>query len=182
MSQDRVMGAALRAARWYSRQRRKGAAGEPYINHLLEVAALVAEATGGKDADLIIAALLHDAVEDQAVSPAAIAGEFGDDVASLVAEVTDDKTLPKAERKRLQVEHAPDKSARAKVLKLADKISNVTAIGKDPPLDWSIERQREYVQWARDVVSGLRGASPKLERAFDRAAAEAERLIEARRA
>jgi (p)ppGpp synthase/HD superfamily hydrolase len=177
---NRLIAASLAASRWHSAQRRKGSAEEPYINHLLEVTSLVSQATGGKDIDLIIAALLHDAIEDQGISSATIAGQFGDDVASLVGEVTDDKSLPKAVRKRLQVESAPKKSSRAKILKLADKISNVTAIGKDPPSDWPIERQREYVQWGRDVVAGLRGASAQLEAQFDRAADEAERLIDSR--
>jgi (p)ppGpp synthase/HD superfamily hydrolase len=179
---ERLITAALIAARWHNTQRRKGRAAEPYINHLLEVASLVSRATGGNDPSLVIAALLHDAIEDQGISRTVIADQFGDDVASLVEEVTDDKSLPKGVRKRLQVEHAPRKSSRAKILKLADKISNVTAIGKDPPQDWSIDRQREYVQWGRDVVRGLRGASPDLEAQFDRTADEAERLIERRRA
>src|SRR5690242_3521732 len=102
-----VLRAADAAARWHVDQRRKGAAREPYVNHLLEVASLVAEATGGADPDLVVAALLHDAMEDQGVSRELIAAEYGADVAGLVAEVTDDKALPKAERKRLQVEHAP---------------------------------------------------------------------------
>jgi (p)ppGpp synthase/HD superfamily hydrolase len=176
----RLMDAALTAARWHSSQRRKGRTAEPYINHLLDVASLVSQATGGKDADLIIAALLHDAIEDQGITRADIAERFGDDVALLVEEVTDDKSLPKATRKRLQVENAPHKSGRAQLLKLADKISNVTAMGKDPPPDWPIERQREYIQWGRDVVAGMRGASPELEALFDQAATEAESLIDLR--
>jgi (p)ppGpp synthase/HD superfamily hydrolase len=181
-STERLMAAALAAARWHTAQRRKGGAGEPYINHLLEVASLVSLATGGKDPNLVVAALLHDAIEDQGISRPAIADQFGDDIASLVEEVTDDKSLPQDVRKRLQVEHAPKLSTRAKILKLADKISNVTAIGKDPPPDWPIDRQRAYVQWGRDVVQGLRGASPVLEAQFNRAAEEAQHLIERRRA
>ena len=91
-------------------------------------------------------------------------------------EVTDDKSLPSKERKRLQVEHAPRKSRRAKILKLADKISNVRSIANDPP-DWSARRRLAYVQWGREVVAGLRGASPQLERLFDEAAREAEEAI-----
>jgi (p)ppGpp synthase/HD superfamily hydrolase len=177
---ERVTEAAQTAARWHSSQRRKGSADEPYINHLLEVASLVSKATGGNDINLVIAALLHDAIEDQGISRSLIAEQFGDDVASLVEEVTDDKSLPKAVRKRLQVEHASEKSNRAKILKLADKISNVAAIGRDPPTDWPIRRQREYIQWGRDVVAGLRGASAQLEAQFDRAADEADRLINTR--
>jgi (p)ppGpp synthase/HD superfamily hydrolase len=179
-STERVMEAALTAARWHSSQRRKGSVDEPYINHLLEVASLVSKTTRGNDINLVVAALLHDAIEDQGIGRSLIAQQFGDDVASLVEEVTDDKSLPKVVRKRLQVEHAPEKSNRAKILKLADKISNVTAIGKDPPADWPIVRQRAYIQWGRDVVAGLRGASTELEAHFDRAADEADRLIDAR--
>jgi (p)ppGpp synthase/HD superfamily hydrolase len=183
MRQDavsKILNAAQAAARWHAKQRRKGSARAPYINHLLEVAKLVDQATGSKDPDLIVAALLHDAIEDQGVSRAAIAEQFGEDVAALVDEVSDDKSLPQEVRKRLQVEQAAKKSRRAKILKLADKISNVTDIGNDPPPDWSVERQRQYVQWGRDVVAGLRGTSPELERLFEEAAAEAERLINSR--
>ena len=175
-----VLAAAVAAADWHAQQRRKGAAGQPYINHLLEVASLVGRATGGIDANLAIAALLHDAIEDQGVDRATIAEQFGEDVADLVQEVSDDKSLPQDVRKRLQVEQARGKSARAKILKLADKISNVSTIGRDPPRDWSKERQLHYVQWGREVVAGLRGASRELEAEFDRAAAAAERLIAGR--
>jgi (p)ppGpp synthase/HD superfamily hydrolase len=175
-----ILEAALAAATWHATQRRKGTAGVPYVNHLLEVAGLVNEATGGEDPNLIIAALLHDTIEDQGITRETIAKRFGEDVAALVEEVTDDKSLPQEVRKRRQVEEAPSKSRRAKILKLADKISNVTAIGTDPPADWPIERQRAYVRWGRDVVAGLRGASPELERKFDQAAETADRLIAAR--
>jgi (p)ppGpp synthase/HD superfamily hydrolase len=175
-----VMEAASTAADWHAKQRRKGTAGEPYINHLLEVATLVAEATGGNDPNLVIAALLHDAIEDQDITLAAISEKFGGDIASLVQEVSDDKSLPQAVRKRLQVDEAPKKSKRAKILKLADKISNVAAIGRDPPPDWSVERQRQYVQWGRDVVAGLRDAAPELAARFEAAAAEVEHLIDGR--
>src|SRR3954471_10338080 len=101
-----VLKAADAAARWHVHDRRKGAAEEPYINHLLEVASLVAEATDGKDPNLVIAALLHDAIEDQEVPRQTIASIWGEDVAALVAEVTDDKSLPKSERKQNQIESA----------------------------------------------------------------------------
>src|SRR4051794_23040893 len=104
-----VLKAADAAARWHVHQRRKGAAEEPYVNHLLEVASLVAEATEGKDPDLVIAALLHDAIEDQEVPRRMIAEIWGEEVANIVEEVTDDKSLPKADRKRKQVKSAPEK-------------------------------------------------------------------------
>lgn len=163
-------------------QRRKGRRAQPYVNHLAEVALLVSEATGGSDGALVAAALLHDVVEDQGVTAAEIEATFGADVASLVMEVTDDKALEPAERKRLQVDHAPHLSARAQVLKLADKTANLRSLAEDPPADWGITRMRAYVEWSRAVVAGLRGRSPALEAAFDTAAEEAISAIDARMA
>jgi GTP diphosphokinase / guanosine-3',5'-bis(diphosphate) 3'-diphosphatase len=176
-----VLRAADAAARWHVHQRRKGAAKEPYVNHLLEVATLVAEASDGNDPDLVIAALLHDAIEDQEVPRTVIAESFGEDVARLVEEVTDDKNLEKQERKRRQVNQAPKKSHRAKMLKLADKTSNLRAIAASPPPDWSVKRRLEYVEWARKVAKGLTGVSEWLEREFDQAAREAQRSTVFRR-
>ncbi|MBN8910839.1 MAG: bifunctional (p)ppGpp synthetase/guanosine-3',5'-bis(diphosphate) 3'-pyrophosphohydrolase [Rhizobiales bacterium] len=170
-----VLKAADAAARWHVHQRRKGAAAEPYINHLLEVATLVAEATRAKEPDLVIAALLHDAIEDQQVPRDVIANAFGDVVAELVEEVTDDKSLPKEARKQLQIKTAPYKSREAKILKLADKVSNLKAITASPPPDWSVRRRLEYVEWARAVAVGLKGASPMLEKQLEHAAEEAQR-------
>jgi GTP diphosphokinase / guanosine-3',5'-bis(diphosphate) 3'-diphosphatase len=170
-----VLRAADAAARWHVHQRRKGAAAEPYINHLLEVAMLVAQATDGNDPALVMAALLHDAIEDQEVPRGVIADAFGEQVAALVEEVMDDKSLPQPERKRLQVEHARGKTERAKILKLADKTSNLRAMAASPPPDWSVKRRLDYIRWARAVVAGLTGVSPLREQEFERAAAQAER-------
>jgi (p)ppGpp synthase/HD superfamily hydrolase len=165
-----VLKATDAAARWHVHQRRKGSAQEPYVNHLLEVADMVAHATGGSDPNLVIAALLHDAVEDQGVALETIANDFGQHVAEIVMEVTDDKSLPKAERKRR-------KSRKANLLKLADKISNMRAVGDSRAPDWSVERRLEYVEWANNVVAGLRGTSPWLEDQFDQATERAMRLL-----
>lgn len=164
------------AAREHSPQRRKGAAAEPYVNHLAEVAALVAEATQGADANLVIAAYLHDTIEDCEVPYEILLAEFGKDVADLVREVTDDKNLLKAERKRLQVEHARSATPRAKHIKLADKISNLNSILASPPADWSAERKREYFEWAAKVVAGCRYVNPWLEARFDAAYARRAEL------
>jgi (p)ppGpp synthase/HD superfamily hydrolase len=172
-----VMRAADFAAKWHTHQRRKGAAEEPYANHLIEVASLVTEATSGTDTNAIIAALLHDTIEDQGVTAEMIANEFGKDVAEIVLEVTDDKTLPKAERKRKQVENAPKKSREAKLIKLADKTSNLRAVANSPAADWSVERRLEYVEWAKSVVAGVRGTSPWLEQQFDDAADRAGKSV-----
>jgi len=165
----RIMQAADAAARWHVRQRRKGHAAEPHINHLLEVAFLVTTATEGREPDVVIAALLHDAVEDQGIAIELIASAYGRKVADIVTEVTDDKSLPKAERKRLQVETAGHKSREARLIKLADKTSNVRAIANSPPPDWSIERRLDYIRWAREVVAQIRGTSLWLEQQFDAA-------------
>ena len=172
-----VLKAADAAAQWHVHQRRKGAAKEPYINHLLEVATLVAEATEGTDPNLVIAALLHDAIEDCEVPHKLIAETFGADVADLVAEVTDDKTLEKAERKKRQVTTAHEKTDRAKLLKLADKTSNLRALVSSPAPDWSVHRRIEYIDWARKVAHGLRGVSPLVEKQFDVAALDAEQSL-----
>ena len=161
---------ALDFAAWaHSAQRRKGGAQEPYINHLTEVARLVAQATGGKDARLIMAALLHDVLEDQSppVTYDMLVEQFGKRVAKIVGEVTDDRSLPKAERKRLQIEHAPHMSRRAKILKIADKAANLHSILHSPPQDWSAVRKHEYFAWAAEVVAGCRGVNKWIEAVFD---------------
>lgn len=157
------------AARRHVHQRRKGKDAEPYLNHLAEVAYLLADATDGQDPELVLAGILHDTIEDTGTTAADLEAQFGPAVAALVQEVTDDKSLPKAERKRLQVETAAHKSPSARMLKIADKISNLRAIALSPPADWSLERRREYFLWAQAVVAGCRGVNERLERAFDEA-------------
>ena len=160
------------AAQWHSWQRRKGLAQEPYVNHLIEVADLVAR-LGGGDAEAVQAALLHDAIEDCNRTREEIAGRFGDEVADIVVELTDNKKLEKQTRKDLQVTNAPHKSPRASIIKLADKTSNLRALVASPP-PWEVERKRTYVAWARSVVEGLPNKPPALLAAFEAAACEAE--------
>jgi len=163
-----LLRAANFAAQRHAGQRRKGKSQEPYVNHLLEVAGLLADA-GESDLSLLIAALLHDTVEDVGVTRQEIEAAFGADVAGLVLEVTDDKSLDKAERKRLQVEHAPHRSPRARMLKIADKISNLRSLVSSPPPDWSRQRKAEYFDWAARVVAGCRGLNARLDALFDEA-------------
>ena len=165
------------AARAHVTQKRKGAAQEPYINHLAEVALLLTEATDGADADLIAASWLHDTLEDTETEREELEARFGSAVAAIVAEVTDDKALPKAERKRLQVETAPSKSAEARMLKIADKTSNLRALAMSPPMGWDLERRDEYIRWAEAVVAGCRGLNEKLEGVFDDAVRHARAAI-----
>jgi len=156
-------------------QRRKGEAAEPYMNHLAEVADLVARATAGTDLDVVVAAVLHDTVEDTETTFAELSARFGDRVASLVAEVTDDKALTYGERKQRQIDHTPSASPAAKIIKLADKTSNLRALVASPPKDWSMRRRSDYLEWSRRVVAGCRGANAWLEAEFDAAAHHLER-------
>jgi guanosine-3',5'-bis(diphosphate) 3'-pyrophosphohydrolase len=173
-----LLRAASFAAKKHTGQNRKGASREPYINHPLEVANLLANIGKVADYDVLIAALLHDTIEDVGVRKEELADLFGERVANYVAEVSDDKSLPKQTRKELQVEHAPHLSAGAKQIKLADKISNVTDIMHSPPEDWSRQRKIEYVEWGERVVVGLRGANAELEKYFDETAAQAKQKFQ----
>ncbi len=157
------------AAHKHRDQRRKDAAASPYINHPIALANVLVNEGGVTDAEVLSAALLHDTVEDTATTLEELESEFGPRVAGIVAEVTDDQLLPKAERKRLQVEHAAGLSREAKLVKLADKICNLRDVAERPPAHWDLARRREYFDWARRVVEGVRGAHPSLEAAFDRA-------------
>ncbi len=155
------------AAKKHSIQKRKGADEQPYINHPLEVLNLLTNVGKIEDYNVLIAAVLHDTIEDTETTEEEITELFGANVCEMVLEVTDDKSLPKAERKQLQIEHAPHISLGAKQIKLCDKISNISDVLKNPPDGWSLERRREYVEWGEKVVSGLRGANENLEKHFD---------------
>lgn len=179
MSNDisRILLAAAFAAGKHRDQRRKNPEASPYVNHPLMVATVLANQGGVTDVDLLVAALLHDTVEDTATSFDELTNLFGSDVRDLVSEVTDDKSLPKERRKQLQVENAPHKSRRAKQLKIADKICNVHDINASSPANWDGVRKAQYLDWAVLVVDGCRGVNQQLERLFDEAIREArERL------
>jgi (p)ppGpp synthase/HD superfamily hydrolase len=167
-SMQRIMAAARFAAEKHAQQKRKGENGEPYFNHLLEVAELIGASSRDLDVELMMAAFLHDTVEDTGVTLVELAKNFGQDVAALVAEVTDDKSLAKETRKQLQVQTAHKKSARAQTLKLADKISNLRSIITSPPVGWNRERKCQYFEWARQVVSGIPAPNPFLKAEFDK--------------
>jgi guanosine-3',5'-bis(diphosphate) 3'-pyrophosphohydrolase len=160
---NRLLQATNFAAKKHSMQRRKNAEASPYINHPVEVALHLSDVGKVEDEDILIAALLHDTIEDTETTREEIVTIFGDSVASLVCECTDDKILPKLERKRLQIENAPKKSSGAKQIKIADKTCNLRSILIDPPADWSIHRQFEYFQWAEKVIAGLLGVNQKLD-------------------
>src|SRR5688572_5276428 len=160
------------AAHKHRDQRRKDAEASPYINHPIALADVLVNEGGVSDVEVLCAALLHDTVEDTDTTPQELEREFGPRIARIVAEVTDDQALPKAERKRLQVEHAPALSPEAKLVKLADKICNLRDVVHRPPAKWDSQRRREYFDWAKRVVDGVRGAHQGLETAFDAAYAK----------
>ena len=161
-----ILHATAFAADKHRSQRRKDAEASPYINHPVALAHLLAQA-GICDTTVLAAALLHDTIEDTDATAEELTDTFGGEIAAVVLEVTDDKSLPKSARKRLQIEHAAHLSTPAKLVKLADKICNLRDVSQSPPQDWSIERKREYFDWTRQVVGGLRGTHPRLEELFD---------------
>jgi guanosine-3',5'-bis(diphosphate) 3'-pyrophosphohydrolase len=160
---NRILQAAVFAAHCHSQQRRKNAQATPYINHPLEVAHHLSSVGKVVDEEILIAALLHDTIEDTATEREDIVELFGERVAGLVCECTDDKTLPKSERKRLQIVKAPGKSSGAKMIKIADKTCNLRSMLDDPPVEWSKQRQYEYFVWAEKVVRGLLGVNEALD-------------------
>ena len=155
------------AAHKHRDQRRKGVTASPYINHPIALATVLRIEGGVDDPVAIAAALLHDTIEDTETSWQELRGEFGEEVADVVLEVTDTKWLDKTTRKRLQVQKAGASSNPAKLVKLADKICNLRDILASPPANWSLERRQQYFDWAKEVVDRIRGTHPELERRFD---------------
>ena len=172
-----VCEAALLAARRHSGMVRKGCGNEPYVNHLAEVANLVCEASGGADAELVAAGWLHDVIEDTETTREELADRLSVRVAALVVEVSDDMGLPKAERRRLQVVGAPHKSPDAKLIKIADKISNIRGRIAPDPSEEERADLADYVGWAEQVVSGCRGGNAWLDRTFDETVTKARSTL-----
>lgn len=173
-----LLAAARYAADQHAKQRRKGGGQRPYIGHPIDVAETIARVGGVRNVEVLCAALLHDTVEDTDATDEELERRFGATVTSLVREMTDDKTLPSSEQKRLQVVNAPHKSRDAKAIKLGDKICNVGEIGTDPPPEWDVQRRRQYFDWAERVVNALRGEHPALERLFDETVASSRAALE----
>jgi guanosine-3',5'-bis(diphosphate) 3'-pyrophosphohydrolase len=165
------------AAEKHRTQKRKDADESPYINHPIAVAKLLSQVGKVSDLPTLKAALLHDTIEDTDTTVDELERKFGIEICNLVMEVTDDKNLPKEERKRLQVEHSPELTKRAKMIKIADKICNILDITHSPPTSWSLERRVEYLDWADKVVAGCRGVNERLERRFDEVMKSAREVL-----
>lgn len=163
------MNALTFAAEKHRFERRKDELQSAYITHPIQVTEILWNLAGVRDIDLLVAALLHDVLEDTPTTENEICNPFGQHVLDLVKEVSDDKSLSKKERKKLQVLHAPFLSPQAKQLKFADKICNVRDIRENPPdaKDWDVERKKVYINWAKDVVDAMRGKNQVLEQKFD---------------
>ncbi|MCI0353349.1 MAG: HD domain-containing protein [Acidobacteriales bacterium] len=162
-----VLAALAFAAHKHRDQRRKDLNASPYINHPIALATLLSNEAKVSDPLVITSAILHDTVEDTDTTPQELQVQFGAAIAAIVMEVTDDKRLLKAERKRLQVETAPALSHQARLVKLADKICNLRDVHASPPADWNLQRRREYFDWAKAVIDRMRGTHAELERLFD---------------
>lgn len=150
----------------HSKQRRKDVDKTPYINHPISLVNILSKRRV-IDENVICAAILHDTIEDTETSASELRENFGEKITSIVLEVTDDKSLEKSVRKQKQIEHAASISHEAKLVKLADKIANITDIINSPPADWSSDRKKDYFDWAKAVVDNLRGVHQGLEKDFD---------------
>jgi guanosine-3',5'-bis(diphosphate) 3'-pyrophosphohydrolase len=166
---DMILRAVAFAAHKHRDQKRKNAEASPYINHPIELANVLWHEGGVTDPVVIAAALLHDTLEDTETSWQELRGEFGEEIADVVVEVTDTQWIRKEARKRLQVARAKHSSAAARLVKLADKICNLRDMSAHPPAGWPLERRQQYFEWAKEVVDRLRGTHPELERRFDEA-------------
>ncbi len=155
------------ASRKHSTQRRKDGEASPYINHPIAVTHLLADSGGVTDLVTLMAAVLHDTIEDTKTTAEELEAHFGRTVRKVVEELTDDKSLDKGVRKQLQIENARHLSARAKVIKLADKIANVQDVTDAPPATWDLARRIAYLDWTEKVVAGCRGANAPLEKLYD---------------
>ena len=155
------------AAEKHRHQRRKDPEASPYINHPIDLANVLVQEARVRDTTVLIAAILHDTLEDTDTAPDELAAAFGGEVRDIVIEVTDNKRLKKRKRKELQVKHGPHLTHKARLVKLADKICNLRDVAVNPPARWPLKRQIEYFDWAKSVIDGMRGTHARLEALFD---------------
>lgn len=160
------------SARKHKNQRRKDVEASPYINHPISLANILCNEAHVTDVNVICGALLHDTIEDTETEPEELQDEFGVEIKDIVMDVTDDTSLHRHQRKQAQIDHAPHISREAKLVKLADKISNLRDVSSNPPPSWSLDRRQQYFEWANKVIDQLRGTDAQLESIFDAAYAQ----------
>ena len=177
MTHTLILKSAHFSAQKHSKQRRKDVDASPYINHPISVALEIVQTGGVDDPEILAAALLHDTIEDTETTPAELEGQFGKQVCKYVLEVTDDKSLPKDERKKKQIEHAKKLSKGAALIKLGDKISNVTDVAEHPPATWDIIRRKAYLDWAETVVENCPKVNEKMENKFQEVLKDGRRRL-----
>ncbi|MDM8567652.1 HD domain-containing protein [Candidatus Halobeggiatoa sp. HSG11] len=158
-------------------QQRKSREAIPYINHPIDVMMTLWEVGEIREISTLMAALLHDTLEDTDATEIEILELFGEQVLYLVQEVTDDKSLPKQQRKLNQIESASHKSVAAKQIKLADKTCNIHDIAYLPPDNWSLQQRQDYLDWTIKVVAGLRGTNLALENHYDVTLIQAQTML-----
>lgn len=164
------------AAEKHQYQRRSGYERLPYLNHLIKVTDTLLRIGGETDPDLLAAAVLHDIIEDTDVTHADLAKEFNPRVAAIVAELSDDMSLPYPVRKQRQVANAAALSAEARKIRIADKACNIRDI-LHYPVEWPLEKKQFYVTNSVEVVNSIRGVNPALEAWFDLTVSEAKKTL-----
>jgi len=164
---NKLIKAIAFAAGKHRDQRRMDVCATPYINHPIQLVDVLCNEAGVSDVIVLCAAALHDTIEDTETTAAELTQYFGQQICTVVLEMSDDCNLCKTERKEEQIRHAPDLSDEAKLVKLADKICNLRDVADNPPAGWSLQRRQEYFDWAKAVIDGLRGIRPGLEKIFD---------------
>ena len=177
MTHTLILKAAHFSAQKHIKHQRKDEDASPYINHPISVALEISQTGGVNNPEILAAALLHDTIEDTATTPEEIEDQFGKQVCKYVLEVTDDKSLPKDERKKKQIEHAKELSKGAALIKLGDKISNVTDVTNNPPATWNINRRKQYLDWAEKVVRNCPKVNDKMEKKFKKVITNGRRRL-----
>ena len=160
-----VLKATQFAALKHCDQRRKDGK-TPYIIHPISVAMILAEIGSIEDPEILSAALLHDTLEDTDTSAHELDKNFGSRVRIIVEELTDNDMLTFSQSKQMQIENAPYLSKNATLVRIADKISNVSDVIENPPPEWNQKRCNKYVDWAEAVMNNCQKVNQDLENHF----------------
>jgi guanosine-3',5'-bis(diphosphate) 3'-pyrophosphohydrolase len=161
-----VIRAAYFAGEKHRLQRRSDVEQTPYINHPLELAHILTEEGGINCLDTICASLLHDTLEDTDTSSDELKKHFGDVIASIVMEVSNDMTLSSQQRRVYELEKVVSLSHKAKLVKIADKLANIRDVSTMPPMGWTREKKQDYFDFALEIINQIGSVSPRLHQIF----------------